>query len=468
MSTWQEGAESGYANIIDGTSDSYSLIQSAKVSLGDNAFRLDVLASLDPVIVEDNWVELDRDVDVQVGTKLFFRDSLQYAYPAQVATVQVSTDDGSTWPHVIYSISGTGEVVEQSFGQREIELGSSFAGQQIRIRFHYEHTGGSLFVGNLVGWFIDDIQVGLAYVPPPKTEWTIGDPSADEVLYVELINRSRANALVEAQRLAALTNSDVLAAYSDHGIDTADIITQYQWHIANGFMANVAQPLAFNTKLLEMSQLHTNDMFDNGFQDHVSVNPASPFAPGYKLGDRINAIGYSGYAGENVFAYARSVEYAHAGFAVDWGEGINNPTYYNQQTGQHEYNPGYNAAFDDQGMQNPAGHRLNIHNPSFNEVGIGVVNGTNGQFGPQLVTQNLGNDPGLTYICGVVYEDINGDSFYSVQNHSNTEGRSDIRIDVDGSFFYTLSTSAGAYAIPVPGDGTYDVTFSGEGIATYT
>lgn len=62
-------------------------------------------------------------------------------------------------------------------------------------------------------------------------------------------------------------------------------------------------------------------------------------------------------------------------------------------------------------MQNPPGHRLSIHKSTYREIGIGVLNGTNGSVGPQIVTQNLGLSGGIV-VTGVVYLDSNSNSFY--------------------------------------------------------
>jgi hypothetical protein len=91
-----------------------------------------------------------------------------------------------------------------------------------------------------------------------------------------------------------------------------------------------------------------------------------------------------------------------------------------------------------------------------------VINGTNGSVGPQVVTQDLGNPGSARYITGVVYEDLNSNSFYDIG-----EGRSGVRIDVNGSAYYALSTASGGYAVPVNADGTYNVTFSGGSFATF-
>lgn len=443
ISLWTENAENGLNYVIDGTSTDYSLVQSSVVSEGTNAFHL-----ANPSF-QDNWFVLDQDITLDYDTKLFFQSRLSWATNAQVAKVQISTDGGATWPTDIYSQMGTGGQGEGSFSLREVNL-SSYANQDARFRFYYDFTGGSAFTqtDDFVGWRIDDIQIGSELT---KTQYSIGNPSADAQLYLEYINRAREDAIVEAHRLAAETDPDIVSAYNFFNIDTNDIVSQFQWAVDYGHMAQHAEPLAFNEDLNQMAELHTEDMFDNEFQGHVSsANPPAPYMPGDELSDRAAAVGYSGSLGENVYSYADSIEHGHAGFNVDWGNTTNTSS------------PAYNPNFAGQGMQNPAGHRLSIHNPNFKEAGIGVINGTNSSVGPQLVTQNFGSTGDATFVTGVVFEDLDGDNFYDIG-----EGRSGVRIDVDGSGFFAISTDSGGYTIPVSGDGNYEVTFSGGGFSDF-
>jgi hypothetical protein len=154
---------------------------------------------------------------------------------------------------------------------------------------------------------------------------------------------------------------------------------------------------------------------------------------------------------ENVYATSRSAAYGQAGFDVDWG---------------NENKPGapfYNPDFNDQGMQNPAGHRRTIHNDTFKEVGIGVVLGTNGSVGPQVVTQDFGYSGDVRYITGVVFDDANDNNFYDLG-----EGRPGVRIDVDDSAYYAISSTSGGYSVPVAHDGMFGVSFSGGGFVPFT
>jgi hypothetical protein len=274
-----------------------------------------------------------------------------------------------------------------------------------------------------------------------------------------LINRSRADALAEADRLIALGSSggdpDIISAVSFFGIDPADIRTQYEWAIDNGYIAASAQPLAFNARLIEAARLHTQDMLENDFQGHVtSQNPPAEanYAPGASLGNRVSASGYSySWLGESVYAYADSVIHAHAGFLIDWGERNDSSR------------TGYNPDFDDQGMQNPPGHRFSNHNPNYKEIGIGLTEGSNGSVGPWLVTQDFAAPgAGGQFITGVVIADMDNDDFYDVG-----EGLAGILVTAepaDGTTprpaYRALTSSSGGYALPVPGDGQYTLSFS--------
>ncbi|WP_425401031.1 CAP domain-containing protein [Aeoliella sp.] len=443
---WTEGAENGLAYVIDGTSSTYDLIHSNYVAKGDYAFHL-ANASFN-----DNWFVIDQDITPQADTKLFFQSRMSWTTPGQVAKVQLSTNGGSSWSTDLYTQYGSNNAGEGTFNLRTVDL-SAYANQSVRFRFYLDFTGGSVFVPQEeydIGWNIDDIQIGSQL---EKQQYSIGDPTAHEQQYLEYINRARADAIVEANRLANETDPDVTSAYNFFRINTQDIVDQFEWSVANGLFEQVAQPLSFNEQMIEAARLHSQDMYNNQFQGHYSsANPPSPLMFNDGPGDRLDAVGYDWASyGENVFAYADSVTSGHAGFDVDWGN-VSNPG-----------DPNYNPAFAGEGMQNPAGHRLSIHNDLFKEIGVGVVNGTNGSVGPQIVTQDFGYPGEATFITGVVFEDLNGNNFYDIG-----EGRSGVRVDIAESAYYAISSTSGAYTIPVDGDGSYLVEFTGGDFADYS
>ncbi len=267
------------------------------------------------------------------------------------------------------------------------------------------------------------------------TTYTIGDPTPDEQLYLELINRARLNPSAEGAILANLKDSEVLGAYQGFKIDLSLMQSQFA-------ALGPVQPLAFNAKLATAAKRHSVDMFNNVFQDHTGSDGSTPAT-------RITDAGYFGSAAENVYANSESTIYGHAGFEVDWG------------------GPASNG-----GMQSPSGHRANIHNGLFREVGIAIVSGRNAEpgkvpldeVGPQVVTQDFGTVQNSTpIITGVAYYDLNGNGFYDPG-----EGIGNVQVTVAGSSFQGVSARSGGFAVPVPTNNTYSVTFSGAGFAPVT
>ncbi len=109
-------------------------------------------------------------------------------------------------------------------------------------------------------------------------------------------------------------------------------------------------------------------------------------------------------------------------------------------------------------------------NDFWREIGIGISTGTDfGQgntWDSIYVVQNFGSQTNGTtfatpFITGVVYDDKNGNGLYTPG-----EGVGGVRVDVAGSNYFAFSASSGGYSVPVPGNGTYNVTFSGGGQPT--
>ncbi len=101
------------------------------------------------------------------------------------------------------------------------------------------------------------------------------------------------------------------------------------------------QPLSVNSTLVTLARMKSQDMVAKNYFDHTSPTYGSPFAMMQKYGVTYKT------AGENL-AGAGSVQTAH------------------------------------QNLMNSAGHKANILNTSFNQVGIGIANGS--QYG-KIFTQ---------------------------------------------------------------------------------
>jgi hypothetical protein len=265
----------------------------------------------------------------------------------------------------------------------------------------------------------------LMSAPPGQSLYSIGDPTDEEQLYVESMNRARANPPAEGLRLQASTDPDILENYKAFDVDLALMVMQFA-------AIAPAPPLSINPLLTAAARGHSLDMLTNAFQGHDGSD-------GSTFGSRASSQGYQwNLIGENVFAYAHTVAEGHAGFEVDWGGSSTNG-----------------------GMQNPPGHRLNIHNPRYQEVGVGVILGTNGDVGPQLVTEDFGERQGLSpFLTGVVYYDLNGNGAYDLG-----EGLGGVTVTATGANYYAVTATSGGYSIPVPGNGNYTVTFAVGGLS---
>ncbi|NET69658.1 MAG: hypothetical protein F6K62_00945 [Sphaerospermopsis sp. SIO1G2] len=260
-------------------------------------------------------------------------------------------------------------------------------------------------------------------------------PTANEQYMLTLVNRMRIN---PADEYAILTNDpSVQPVLSFFGVDLN--VLQQQWDTLVP-----TNPLAWSDQLNLAADNHNQLMISFDQQSHQL-----PGEPG--LGQRITNTGYQWIAAaENVFAFAESVFYGHAGFAIDWGDDDNNP------------GNGFGT-----GIQNPAGHRNSIMNSNYREIGIDIIeeNDPNTSVGPLVITQNFGNRSAINnqaWLLGTVFEDLDGDTYYSLG-----EGLNNVVINVTGiqgtTFNDTLNTwDAGGYQILLnPGD--YQVEFSQNG-----
>jgi hypothetical protein len=254
--------------------------------------------------------------------------------------------------------------------------------------------------------------------------YSIGQPTAEEQYYVELINRARANPKSEGERLAATKSPEVTSSFRYFSVDLEQMKREFA-------TLSAMPPLAINPKLTNCARSHSQDMFNRMFQGHTGSDGSS-------IGQRATRAGYNWRSvAENVYSYADSGWHGHVGFQVDWGYGSG-------------------------GMQYGRGHRLNIHSGNFRELGVGVVLGANGDVGPQVVTQNFGvSSSSGAFITGVAYYDLDKDGFYSPG-----EGIGGLTVTASGVSTKALTANSGGYAIPVPVTAaTRRVAFSGRGLS---
>jgi Ca2+-binding RTX toxin-like protein len=246
------------------------------------------------------------------------------------------------------------------------------------------------------------------------------NPTPREQELLEMLNRMRTHPQAEYKILTQTKNQDVLDALNFFNVDLKVLAQQFAALVP-------AQPLAWNSALRDAGILHSKAMLAADMQTHQ--------APGeLDLAKRIKAAGYTdmSVAGENVFAFANSMFHAHASFAIDWGN-------------------------DAHGIQSPPGHRDNMMDADYREIGMGIIDATKGKdVGPILVSQEFGNrfHFGNSFFLGVIYSDTNHDGQY---NAGEGAGGATINFTGKAGTFSTTSMSAGGYQLQIPA-GTYTVS----------
>jgi len=265
---------------------------------------------------------------------------------------------------------------------------------------------------------------------------TVG-PSPVEQELLEHINRLRTDPQGELDRLfssypAPLIARDPLvqASIDAFKVDGESLVAQMS-------ALQPAPPLVWNNALHDAAESHNEQMIAFDEQSHQlpgeSVLLRRTIDAGYRWL-------FSVEVGENVFAYANSPAFAHAGFVIDWGD---TPT----------------------GIQDPPGHRLTMMNPAFEEVGLSIITELDPatDIGPLIVTENFGvrGNFSTPMLLGVVFDDQNGDDAFNAG-----EGLSDVSITVTGpgGFYSTTSMDAGGYQLRVA-PGVWTITASGGGLA---
>jgi len=239
-----------------------------------------------------------------------------------------------------------------------------------------------------------------------------GNPTAEEQLVLEYINRARANPFAEGQRL---------------GIDITEGLQDDPQNGCYGpEYVGVRPPLAMNPDLLAVAEGHSEDMYNQNYFSHTDPNGTTAF-------QRIENSGYNYIsAGENIGAGTQMS-------ATDLED----------------------ILMVDSGYPCRA-HRMNLLDifpyppPAYYEVGIGYYEGPSGQ---AFITQDFGTSVNtLPLLTGVVYNDANGNNFYDIG-----EGISGVTITPSAGDYYAISSSSGGYAFPIPTSGTITVTASGNG-----
>jgi Ca2+-binding RTX toxin-like protein len=212
----------------------------------------------------------------------------------------------------------------------------------------------------------------------------------------------------------------------------ANAYEQYQLELINQERAaNGAQPLAFDRLLANAADAHSQWMIAADVFSHTGLGDST-------VTQRIQAAGYSltgGWSnGEN----------------IAWASLRGAPGYEDEVLLLH------------QNLMNSPGHRANLLNDGFRQVGLGFEIGEYQGYQAAFITQDFARSGAASYLTGVAFDDRDGDRFYDVG-----EGLGGLTVTVAGAggTFSTTTVSAGGYNLALP-SGTYTVTFSGGGFAS--
>ncbi|PSN18221.1 hypothetical protein C7271_13655 [filamentous cyanobacterium CCP5] len=245
----------------------------------------------------------------------------------------------------------------------------------------------------------------------PTEFYPMAQPTAQEQYMLELVNRARLDPTAEA----------VL-----YGIDLN------QGLLSGTISAAQKQPLAFNPNLIGSARDHSQWMLDTDTFSHTG-------AGGSSAGDRMAEAGY---------AFTGSWTW---GENIAWRGTTGTPNVTTSVGSQHE------------SLFKSSGHRRNMLNGSFREIGIGALTGEFSGYNAVMTTQNFAKSGSKVFLTGVAFDDgVIDDDFYTVG-----EGLGGITITAtrqsDGATVQTSTYGSGGYQVALA-PGTYEVAFSGSGL----
>jgi hypothetical protein len=152
--TFSDGAEDGLTNfVVQAATNLYNVRDSAVRFTGNYSFHLTHTQAVSQLLT------LNRVLLASSNSTVSFQSRLAYATSTQVARMQVSTDEGTSWTDV-YTQPGSNGAGESVFNLRTATLGS-YAGRTVRLRLNYDIQFGTYYpqASQGVGWYIDDLTL---------------------------------------------------------------------------------------------------------------------------------------------------------------------------------------------------------------------------------------------------------------------------------------------------------------------
>ena len=249
----------------------------------------------------------------------------------------------------------------------------------------------------------------------PSSTWGI-EPTAEETLMVEYLNRFRADPAADALRIAPENGPPPLRRVVDYNMFRREVTA-----------LKPAAPLVINLHLLKAARSHSRYLLLNNTIGH-DQEPSLPGFTGQRPSDRMKWAGYTGLGGENVATRVTTPWKSHQRFIIDAAP---------------PDGPG--------GMQPRRGHRMNMINETYREVGMSFIDHQHRQ-NEAAVVHNLGRGRDVPRFCGgVIYHDKNQNNFYDLG-----EGISGVKIIAsDGTT--TRTWRSGGYTLELKSTGPVHV-----------
>jgi hypothetical protein len=271
-----------------------------------------------------------------------------------------------------------------------------------------------------------------------------------EQLALEMINRARMDPDAEVARIA-----------QEAGVPFTSL-NQFIQGTSSGYpiTSTSKQVLAGNNALTLAAEGHSRALYSSGdIQNGGDVhNGAGDGTPG----SRIAGVGYQ----ENPLSY-----YRPENVAVLWTTNQLTPSEIMADTvTMHD-----NLFYDDPAKMfgEPGGHRLAMLDDNMKEIGIGEATGTVIRNGVTYNSVDLTEDFGVTgtssFLTGAVYNDVNLGKLYDRNWFYDANGAvagatATVTTTTGQTIGSDTTGSGGGWSVAEPG-GTYNVTFTGPGIA---
>ena len=216
----------------------------------------------------------------------------------------------------------------------------------------------------------------------------------------------------------------------------ANAYEQYMLELVNAERAKAgAQPLAFDSNLNTASETHSAWMISTDTFSHTGSGGSTP-------GARMTAAGYT-FTGS--WAWGENIAWASTRAPAGLQDEV---------------------LLLHTNLMNSAGHRANILNDNYREVGIGFEVGQYGSYEGAFVTQDFARTGSNAFLTGVTFDDLDGDRTYDVG-----EGLGNFMIsarnNTTGAIKSTTTAPAGGYDLELVA-GSYTITFAGTGFASTT